>query len=134
MCSARKCLVVVLKGYRQVSMRNDLPTLNLLRAFEAAGQHLSFKSAADQLFVTPSAISQQIHSLEDQLGVSLFIRGNGSLAFTDAGRVYWLKIHHHLNGIRKATSELASPQSGELLRVSMMPPVAQREVVPKRVR
>lgn len=111
-------------------MRSDLPTLNLLRAFEAAGKHLSFKLAAQQLSVTPSAVSQQIHTLEDQLGFPLFIRGNRSLALTDAGRPYWQKVHHHLDGIREATAELQRRQSGIIVKVSILPPVLKRVVLP----
>jgi len=111
-------------------MRSDLPTLNLLRAFEAAGRHLSFKLAAEQLSVTPSAISQQIHTLEEQLGFSLFNRGNRSLDLTEAGLSYWQKIHHHLNGIREATAELQRRQSGSIVKVSIMPPVLNRVVLP----
>jgi LysR family glycine cleavage system transcriptional activator len=112
-------------------MNNKLPSLNLLRAFEAAGQHLSFKMAAEQLFVTPSAISQQIHTLEAQLGFTLFVRGNRSLKMTEIGRNYWARIHHHLNGIREATAELQRQHATEVLRVSIMPPVSKRVVVPK---
>lgn len=111
-------------------MRSDLPTLNLLRAFEAAGTHLSFKQASEQLSVTPSAISQQIQTLEDQLGFPLFTRGNRSLTLTDAGRSYWQKIHHHLDGIREATAELQRRQSGNIIKVSILPPVLKRVVLP----
>lgn len=112
-------------------MRSDLPTLNLLRAFEAAGQHLSFKLAAEQLFITPSAVSQQIKTLEEQLGIELFVRGNRELSFTETGRNYWQTIHKHINGIREATASLKSDQEQEILTVSMMPPVAKRVVLPK---
>lgn len=49
-----------------------LPPLNALKAFEAAGRHLSFTRAADELFVTQAAVSHQIKALEEWLGVSLF--------------------------------------------------------------
>ncbi len=51
-----------------------LPSLNALRAFEAAGRHLSFTKAVDELYVTPAAISHQVKALEDYLGVQLFRR------------------------------------------------------------
>src|SRR5690242_206403 len=57
-----------------------LPPLNALHAFEAAGRRLSFKAAAAELFVTPSAISRQIGALEERLGVSLFVRSHRALA------------------------------------------------------
>ena len=55
-------------GYR-------LPPLNTLRLFEAAGRHLSFKLAAEELNVTPSAVSHGIQTLEDWLGAALFVQG-----------------------------------------------------------
>ena len=55
-------------------MADRLPPLNALRAFEAAGRHLSFKKAAEELFVTPAAVSQQVKQLEDYLGTPLFRR------------------------------------------------------------
>src|ERR1700751_930488 len=53
-------------------MNGHLPPLSALRAFEAAARHMSFSKAADELHVTPAAISHQIHALEDDLGVRLF--------------------------------------------------------------
>ncbi|HEY3850379.1 MAG TPA: LysR family transcriptional regulator, partial [Steroidobacteraceae bacterium] len=50
-------------------MNNHLPPLSALRAFEAAARHMSFSKAADELHVTPAAISHQIHALEEDLGV-----------------------------------------------------------------
>ncbi len=58
-------------------MSDRLPPLNALRAFEAAARHRSFKRAAEELFVTPAAISQQVKSLEGYLGVELFRSHSG---------------------------------------------------------
>ncbi|MBQ1762349.1 MAG: transcriptional regulator GcvA [Aquincola sp.] len=63
-----------------------LPSLDLLRTFEASARHLSFTKAAEELFVTPSAVSRQIKMLEESLGVSLYLRGVRSLSLTEAGR------------------------------------------------
>ena len=63
-----------------------LPPLNSLRAFEAAARHLSFSKAAQELFVTPAAISHQIKTLEEHLGVKLFRRVNNGLLLTDSGQ------------------------------------------------
>ena len=109
----------------------DLPTLNLLRTFEAAGQHLSFKLAADTLCVTPSAVSQQIQLLESQLGIRLFERLNRALRFTPAGEEYWQKVHKQLNQLRQATDALCRQHGTRRLRVSVMPPVAQRIIFPQ---
>ena len=62
-------------------MSYRLPPLNALRAFEAAARHLSFKKAADELAVTPTAVSHQLRGLEDSLGFPLFRRLTRSSAF-----------------------------------------------------
>ncbi len=67
-------------------MSRRLPPLNSLRAFEAAARHLSFKEAAEELNVTPAAISQQIRALEDAVGTPLFRRLTRALALTEAGQ------------------------------------------------
>ena len=67
-------------------MAHRLPPLNALRAFEAAARHGSFARAADELAVTPAAVSQQIRLLEADLGVSLFNRLPRGLILTEAGR------------------------------------------------
>ena len=110
--------------------KQDLPTLNLLKVFEVAGQNLSFKNAAEQLCVTPSAVSQQIKTLEAQLGVQLFIRKNRELAFTEDGEKYWNAIHSQLNMMRSATAALRKSNTKNTLKVSLMPPVASRVVLP----
>lgn len=110
--------------------QRDLPTLNLLRTFEAAGQQLSFKLAAEQLCITPSAVSQQIQLLESQLGIDLFRRHNRSLTLTAAGEEYWQKVCRQLAGLRAATTELYQQHSRQRLRVSVMPPVANRVIFP----
>ena len=60
-----------------------LPPLSAVRLFEAAGRYLSFKAAADELHVTPSAISHGVQTLEEWLGTMLFVRGQRSLALTE---------------------------------------------------
>ena len=62
-----------------------MPPLNALRAFEAAGRHLSFTRAAEELHVTPAAVGQHVRALENLLGVQLFLRHNRSLVLTEAG-------------------------------------------------
>ena len=67
-------------------MNDRLPPLTALRAFDAAARHMSFAKAADELSVTPAALSFQIKSLEDHLGAPLFVRLNRAVELTDAGR------------------------------------------------
>src|SRR5210317_545459 len=67
-------------------MPDRLPPLTALRAFEAAARHMSFAKAADELNVTPAALSFQIKSLEEHLGAPLFRRLNRAVELTEAGR------------------------------------------------
>ncbi|MFX8278064.1 LysR family transcriptional regulator, partial [Acinetobacter baumannii] len=66
-------------------MAERLPPLNALRVFEAAARHLSFTRAAEELHVTQAAVSHQIRTLEEWLGVPLFLRLNRALTLTQAG-------------------------------------------------
>ncbi|WP_315983436.1 LysR family transcriptional regulator [Aliamphritea spongicola] len=67
------------------SRRLDLPSLTAIRAFEVAARRQSFKDAADELCVTPAAISRQIKQLEAQLATVLFVRGHRQVTLTAAG-------------------------------------------------
>jgi LysR family transcriptional regulator, glycine cleavage system transcriptional activator len=70
-----------------MAMAQDrLPPLLALRVFESAARHLSFTKAAEELFVTPGAVSQQIRLLEEHLGVEVFVRNGRRVALSDAGR------------------------------------------------
>lgn len=110
--------------------RRKLPPLQLLQAFEAAGRLLSFKRAADELHVTPSAISQQIKSLEEALGITLFERITRGLRLTDAGRTYWQDIHDALTQLRISTMQLADRFGHSVLRVHIIPFIANEVVIP----
>jgi len=81
-------------------MERVLPPLNALRAFEAAARHLSLTRAAEELHVTPAAVSHQVKGLESYLGVKLFRRANRSLLLTDAGQAC-------LPGLREGFDRLA---------------------------
>ncbi len=87
-----------------------LPPLKALLAFEAASRHGSFAQGAEELGVTPSAISHQIHQLEDFLGVKLFERRAGRAELTGAGRVYSRELAQAFGIIGNATA-LVAPQS-----------------------
>ena len=84
-----------------------LPPLPALRAFEAAARHLSFKTAADELCVTPSSISHQVKKLEDWLGTALFVRFNREVALTQDGSQYLTVVSHALSEISAATATIA---------------------------
>ncbi len=85
-----------------------LPSLNGLRAFEAAARHLSFTLAAQELNVTQTAISHQIRRLEEELGIRLFIRQNRALAPTPQATRISPRIRAAFQDLRSATDRLAA--------------------------
>src|SRR5881396_2631496 len=88
-----------------------LPSLDLLKGFEAAARHLSFTKAGEELHLTQSAVSRQIKDLEGQLGVPLFQRRHRALALTEAGQQFYASAAQVLATMRTATERLRS-QSG----------------------
>ncbi|HEY6821642.1 MAG TPA: transcriptional regulator GcvA [Burkholderiales bacterium] len=88
-----------------------MPSLDLLRGFEAAARHLSFTKAGEELFLTQSAVSRQMKELEEQLGVALFQRRHRALALTDAGQQFYAAAAQVIATMRAATERLRS-QSG----------------------
>jgi len=95
-----------------------LPSLNGLRAFDAAARHLSFTRAAAELNVTQTAISHQIRRLEEQLGVKLFVRRNRTLLLTREAQGYLPAVRTAFEDLRRATARLQRPDRDELLTVS----------------
>jgi LysR family glycine cleavage system transcriptional activator len=112
-------------------MTRRLPPLKSLRAFEAAARHLSFTRAADELFVTQAAVSHQIKSLEEFLGVTLFIRRNRALLLTDEGQSYWPKIRDIFEILSSATDQLKAQRASGALTVSVVPTFATVWLVPR---
>lgn len=96
----------------------DRHSLSLLATFEVAARHQSFARAADELSVTPAAVSQQIRLLEARLGITLFVRGQRSLSLTAVGRDYASQVRSGLDAIRSATRILSAPRAEGLLRVA----------------
>ncbi len=105
-------------------MSYRLPPLNGLKAFEAAARHLSFKKAADELSVTPGAVSQQVKSLEAAIGVTLFRRLHRSLVLTPTGEAYLPMITDAFLRISEATEAVAENLTGRRLRLGISPRVA----------
>ena len=87
-------------------MARRLPSLNALRAFEAAGRHLSFTKAAEELNVTQAAISHQVKALEERLGMTLFRRLNRAVSLTEEGAAYLPEVSLARDGLASATSRL----------------------------
>ncbi|WP_108123876.1 transcriptional regulator GcvA [Saccharospirillum mangrovi] len=108
-----------------------LPPLNSLRSFEAAARLGSFQRAARELFVTPSAVSHQIKSLEAFLEVELFIRQTRRIELTSAGKDYLHTIQGALNEIEKATAKLTATHNSGELRLAVAPAFLSRWVLPR---
>lgn len=87
----------------------QLPPLLALRAFEATARLLSFSLAAQELFVTQSAVSHQVQKLEADLGVALFERRARTVGLTMAGQAYYAKVHAAFELLRQGTSEARAP-------------------------
>ena len=111
-----------------------LPTLNALRAFEAAGRHLSFTRAAEELHVTQAAVSHQIKSLEEQLGIRMFRRGPRGLLLTDAGQAYLPEVREAFQRLTTATERLLEDDARGAITVSVLPSFAARWLVPRLTR
>ena len=102
-------------------MTYRLPPLNGLRAFEAAARHLSFKGAADELCVTPGAVSQLVKALETALDLKLFHRSARAIALTAEARDYLPSIRRAFEEIAKATEASAPGLRGRKLRLGIAP-------------
>jgi LysR family glycine cleavage system transcriptional activator len=112
-------------------MTARLPSLNGLRAFEAAARHLSFTNAAQELNVTQTAISHQIRRLEEELGIRLFIRQNRSLALTQQAAEYLPGIRAAFQDLRAATDRLLRTGSDRVLTVSTLTSLAVKWLLPR---
>jgi LysR family transcriptional regulator, glycine cleavage system transcriptional activator len=106
-----------------------LPSLNGLRAFEAAARHLSFTRAAAELNVTQTAISHQIRRLEEQLGIRLFERRTRGLALTVEAQAYLPAVRTAFDDLRRATARLRPSARADILTVSTTPSLAAKWLV-----
>ena len=110
-------------------MSGHLPPLSALRAFEAAARHMSFSRAADELHVTPAAISHQIHALEQDLGVRLFHRMNRSIELTASARVLLPGLTEAFAGIQSSVRRLRTHNDTGTLTVTASPSFAAKWLV-----
>lgn len=115
-------------------MSKPLPPLNSLRAFEAAARHLSFRKAAEELHVTPAAISHQLKGLEDYLGVRLFRRGNRRVELTPVAQAAAQQMHAGFKAIVDAVEHLRQGDRSNLLTVSAAPAFAGKWLMPRLYR
>ncbi|MSP66948.1 MAG: transcriptional regulator GcvA [Alphaproteobacteria bacterium] len=112
-------------------MSRRLPPLNALRAFEAAARHLSVTKAADELSVTPAAVSHQVKALEDYLGVKLFRRGKRQLLLTEAGQGSLPDLRASFDRIALAMERIRRRPGSGILTVSTTPVFGAKWLVPR---
>jgi LysR family transcriptional regulator, glycine cleavage system transcriptional activator len=106
-----------------------LPSLNGLRAFEAASRHMSFTLAAAELNVTQTAISHQIRRLEEQIGLKLFLRRNRGLELTREAQDYLPAIRSAFDDLRRATERLRRADQEGVLTVTTTASLAAKWLV-----
>src|SRR5688572_26246981 len=99
--------------------RRELP-LDLLRGFEAAARHLSFTRAAEELFLTQSAVSRQVQGLEEALGVPLFQRRHRALLLTDEGQVLQQVAARVLRELRETVETITGAPGGMITVTTMV--------------
>jgi LysR family glycine cleavage system transcriptional activator len=115
-------------------MARKLPPLNALPSFEAAARLLNFSKAAEELSITPGAISRAIKHLEDQLNVMLFERGTRSVRLTAVGEPYARAVREVLEQLAAATALATARRSDSTLNVSTSDGFAGRWLVPRLYR
>src|SRR5215469_9430826 len=111
-------------------MSRPLPPLGSLRAFEAVARRLSFTRAADELHVTPGAVSQQIRQLERLLGQILFVRTRRSVTLTEAGIRMLPDVQAGLETLARAVRNHSSP-GDRSLTISVAPSFASKWLLPR---
>ena len=107
-------------------MSRSLPSPTALRSFEAAARHLSFTRAAQELFVTQSAVSHQVRGLEDELGVRLFLRLPRQLRLTESGEALFLTLRESFDRIEDSVQDLKAGNVADPLRISLTSYFASR--------
>lgn len=109
----------------------QLPSLDFLKGFEAAGRLLSFTRAAEELFVTQSALSRQIQALEAALGVALFTRRHRALALTSSGQAFHREVTALLNGLAAAVGSVRGASRAPGLALSTTVSFASLWIIPR---
>lgn len=108
-----------------------LPSLKFLKTFQVAATRSSFKAAADELCITPSAVSHQIRGLEEQLGVALFERGPSSLTLTEAGGSYLQHLDTLFARLETVTEQLRIHYGRDVIRLNIPPFFATEMLLPR---
>lgn len=108
-----------------------LPSLKAIQCFEAASRLGAFAAAAEELLVTPSAVSHQIKALERAVGLPLFHRIHRSIALTDAGRRYAEQIAQAFGQIEAATRAIERTDKADILTIHSVPSFAMQWLMPR---
>jgi len=108
-----------------------LPPLNALRVFEAAARHLSFKAAAVELSITQAAVSHQVKSLEEYLGVELFRRSGRGVRLTEAARACLPKLREGFDALAAAVEQIRERAGDAELQITAPPVFAARWLMPR---
>lgn len=112
-------------------MTTRIPPFSALRAFEALARLERVTAVAKELHLTHGAISHQIKSLEEELGVPLFHRQARSMTLTEAGRTYAYQVRQILDELAQATSQLREPTSDKTLALTVLPSFAMYWLLPR---
>jgi LysR family glycine cleavage system transcriptional activator len=115
-------------------MKRNLPSLNALRAFEAAARLASISKAADELSVTHAAVSHQIRGLEDWFEQPLFHREHRRIRLTEAGAELLPVMSDSLDRIAERVGRLRNPDRRTVLTITSAPSIAYRWIVPRLMR
>ena len=114
------------------SSNRPLP-LNALRSFDAAARHLSFVTAAEELHVTPAAVSVQVRRLEEWVGAPLFLRGHRSISLSTTGEALAPRLTALFVEMERLLGQVAKVHAGSL-QISAMPTFASKWVAPRLAR
>lgn len=101
-----------------------LPSLAALKAFESVGRHLSFQRAAEEICLTPSAVSHQVRTLENQLGARLFVRRHHELELTPIGNSYLSRVQSIIADLLDATTDVVDSNGQAPLSIQLCPSIA----------
>ena len=112
-------------------MRNALPPLNALKSFEATARHGSISKAAQELFVTQSAVSKQIKQLESSLGLALFIRKGQGVVLSEPGEQYLPVVSAALDSLNSASEALRKNPDQQRLKLDITPSFSNIWLIPR---
>lgn len=115
-------------------MALNIPGTRALKTFEAAARHLNFTRAADELGLTPAAVSHQIKEIEDQLGVTLFARTSRTIRLTEGGVILLEAAVDALDLLTRAAARARKAERGTaLLKVTLSPTFASKWLMPRLI-